>query len=391
MPAGKRDYYEVLGVGREASEQDLKSAYRKLALKYHPDRNPNNKEAEERFKEAAEAYGVLSDAEKRRAYDTYGHAGLGGAASQPDFNSDVFADFSDIFGDFFGFGDIFGGGRRRNRAQRGEDLRFDLEISFEHSIRGMDADIQVPRMEACPTCNGTGAEAEDGWTVCSACHGRGEVLYQQGFLSIRRTCGTCGGRGKLLRRPCKQCKGEAFVQRTRQLKVKIPPGVDSGMKMRVSGEGQAGVNGGPPGDLYVFLQVKPHPIFERKDFDLHCTVPINIAQAALGTSLDILTFDGLETVSSGGDSVRRNHPPARQGCAPDQLHGKRRPDRSRPGENPLETDPRAAEALRATARDVARRQRTGRKESAGQTERLSDVGLAAMEFQPDQHGAHHVR
>jgi molecular chaperone DnaJ len=311
MATGKHDYYEVLGVRRDASEQDLKGAYRKLALKYHPDRNPNNKEAEERFKEAAEAYSVLSDSDKRRAYDTYGHAGLGGAASQPDFNADAFADFSDIFGDFFGFGDLFGGGggRRRTRAQRGDDLRFDLEISFEESVHGMDAEIQVPRMEACPGCGGTGAEAEDGWTTCSACAGRGEVLYQQGFLSIRRTCGTCGGRGKLLRRPCKQCRGEAQVQRTKQLKVKIPPGVDTGMKMRVSGEGGGGANGGPPGDLYVFLHVKPHAIFERKDYDLHCTVPINIAQAALGTSLDILSFDGLETVKvpegvQSGETVR---------------------------------------------------------------------------------------
>lgn len=312
MAVSKRDYYEVLGIGRSASDQDLKSAYRKLALKYHPDRNPNNPEAEERFKEAAEAYSVLSDAEKRRAYDTYGHAAVGGAAAQPDFNADAFADFSDIFGDFFGFGDLFGGGggaRRRNRAQRGDDLRFDLEISFEDSMRGLDADIQAPRLEVCERCKGTGAEDEDAWTTCATCRGRGEVLYQQGFLSIRKTCGTCGGRGKLLRRPCKACQGEAYVQKTRQLKVKIPAGVDSGMKMRVGGEGQPGVNGGPPGDLYVFLQVKPHPVFERKDFDLHCVVPINIAQAALGTTVDLLTFEGLETVKipdgiQSGETVR---------------------------------------------------------------------------------------
>lgn len=309
MATSKRDYYEVLGVGRSASEQDLKSAYRKLALKYHPDRNPHNSDAEERFKEAAEAYSVLTDPEKRRAYDTFGHAGLGGAA-QPDFNADAFADFSDIFGDFFGFGDLFGGGgRRRSRAQKGEDLRFDLEISFEDSIRGMEADIQVPRMETCSNCNGSGGEGDDAFTTCATCHGRGEVLYQQGFLSIRRTCGTCGGRGKLLRRACKTCKGEAFVQRTRTLKLKIPAGVDTGMKMRVAGEGQGGTNGGPPGDLYVFLQVKPHAVFERREYDLHCTVPINIAQAALGTSLDILTFDGLETVKvpdgvQGGETLR---------------------------------------------------------------------------------------
>jgi molecular chaperone DnaJ len=291
----KRDYYEVLGIGREASEQEMKSAYRKLALKYHPDRNPNSKEAEDKFKEASEAYSVLSDAEKRRAYDAYGHQGVGSSAAGG-FNPDAFSDFADIFGDFFGFGDLFGGGRSRTRAQRGDDLRFDLEIGFEDSIHGLEAEIQVPKMEPCSSCRGTGAETEDGWTTCSTCRGRGEVFLQQGFLSIRKTCGTCGGRGKLLRRPCRTCKGEAYVQVNRKLKVKIPAGVDTGMKLRVPGEGQPGANGGPPGDLYVFLSVKPHPVFERKDYDLHCTVGINIAQAALGTEIHVLTFDGLETL-----------------------------------------------------------------------------------------------
>jgi molecular chaperone DnaJ len=292
----KRDYYEVLGVGRNATEQELKGAYRKLALKYHPDRNPGNKEAEEKFKEAAEAYAVLSDAEKRRAYDMYGHQGVSGAAGAG-FSPDIFADFSDIFGDFFGFGDLFGGGgRRRTRAQRGEDVRYDLEISFEDSMRGLEAEIQVPRMEPCSACGGTGAESEDGWTTCSTCRGRGEVFYQQGFLSIRRTCGQCGGSGRLLRRPCKQCKGDAYVQVSRKLKVKIPAGVDTGMKMRLAGEGQPGVHGGPNGDLYVFLTVQPHPVFERREYDLHCVVPINFAEAALGTEIRVLTFDGLETL-----------------------------------------------------------------------------------------------
>lgn len=299
MPAAKRDYYEVLGVARGAGESELKSAYRKLALKYHPDRNPGDKQAEEHFKEAAEAYSVLSDPDKRRAYDTYGHAGLGGAAGAPDFNADAFSDFADIFGDFFGFGDLFGGassGRRRTRAQRGDDVRYDLEISFEDSMRGLEENIQVPRLEPCDSCNGSGAEAEDGWTNCSVCRGRGEVFYQQGFLSIRKTCGQCGGRGKILRRPCKKCKGEAYLQTTKKLKVKIPAGVDTGMKLRVGGEGQPGSNGGPPGDLYVFLSVKPHPVFERREYDLHCVIPINIAQAALGTEVNLLTFDGLETL-----------------------------------------------------------------------------------------------
>lgn len=309
MSVTKRDYYEILGVGRNASEQELKSSYRKLALKYHPDRNPGDKEAEERFKEAAEAYSVLTDSDKRRAYDTYGHAGVSSAA-QPDFNSDAFADFSDIFGDFFGFGDLFGGGgRRRNRAQRGDDVRYDLEIPFESSIRGFEAEIQVPRAEPCGDCKGTGAEGEDGWTTCSVCHGRGEVYYQQGFLSIRKTCGQCGGRGKLLRRPCKKCKGEAYIQVNKKLKVKIPAGVDSGMKLRVGGEGQPGANGGPAGDLYVFLSVEPHPVFERREYDLHCTIPVNMAQAALGTELRVETFEGPETLKApegiqSGDTLR---------------------------------------------------------------------------------------
>jgi molecular chaperone DnaJ len=297
-PVTKRDYYEILGVSRGATEQELKSAYRKLALKYHPDRNPNNKEAEEHFKEAAEAYSVLSDAQKRQVYDNYGHQGLGAAASGG-VNPDAFADFADIFGDFFGFGDLFGGGggaRRRSRAARGDDLRYDLEISFEDAMHGVEVEIQVPRVDPCKACNGTGAEKEDGWSNCPTCHGRGEVYYQQSFLSIRRTCGQCNGRGKLLRRPCKSCRGDAFVQATKQLKVKIPAGVDSGMKMRVGGEGQPGMNGGPAGDLYVFLSVAPHPVFERRDYDLHCTVPVNIAQAALGTEIHVLTFDGLETL-----------------------------------------------------------------------------------------------
>lgn len=294
----KRDFYEVLGIERNANDQELKSAYRKLALKYHPDRNPGNGEAEERFKEAAEAYSVLSDPEKKRAYDTYGHQGVSGAAQQG-FNPDAFADFADIFGDFFGFGDLFGGGgggRRRNRAQRGDDVRYDLEISFEDSIRGLEAEIQVPRLEACQSCKGTGAESEDGWTTCSVCRGRGEVFYQQSFLSIRKACGQCGGTGKILRRPCRKCKGEAYLQTSKKLKVKIPAGVDSGMKMRVSGEGQPGANGGPSGDLYVFLSVKAHSVFERKEYDLHCTVPVNFAQAALGTEIHVLTFEGLESM-----------------------------------------------------------------------------------------------
>lgn len=299
MNVTKRDYYEVLGVSRGADEQQLKSAYRKLALQHHPDRNPGDKEAEEKFKEAAEAYSVLSDAQKRAAYDRYGHQGVQGAAGGAGFDPSVFADFSDILGDFFGFGDFFGGGgsrARRNRPQQGEDVRYDLEINFEDCMKGISADLLIPRMEQCERCRGTGADPKDGLVTCSVCRGRGEVVYQQHFLSIRRTCGQCGGRGQLVRRPCTECRGEGQIRRDRKLKVTIPAGVDTGTRLRLAGEGQPGVNGGPPGDLYVVVRVKPHPIFERQEYDLHCTVPLNIAQAALGAEVDLLTFDGLQSV-----------------------------------------------------------------------------------------------
>lgn len=298
MSVTKRDYYEILGIPRDADESVLKSAYRKLALQFHPDRNPGNHEAEEKFKECAEAYSVLSDPQKRNAYDRYGHQGVAGAAGNGFDPSAGFPDLADILSDVFGFGDAFGGGRQRNRtrAQRGEDVRYDLELSFEDSMRGLTIDIQVPRMEECGRCHAKGAEPEDGLTTCPVCRGRGEVIYQQAFLSVRRTCSQCGGRGQIIRRPCKECKGEGYLRRERKLKVNIPAGVDDGTQMRLSQEGQPGANGGPPGDLYVVLKVKAHPIFQRNQDDLHCLVPINVAQAALGASVDILTFDGLQTV-----------------------------------------------------------------------------------------------
>lgn len=289
----KRDYYEILGIGRDADDQQIKAAYRKLALQHHPDRNPNNPEAEESFKECAEAYSVLSDAQKRAAYDRYGHAGLQGAgAASQGFDPGAFSDFSDILGDFFGFGDLFGGGgRRRNRAQRGEDVRYDLEISFEEAVFGMSAEIQVPRMERCDRCQGSGAEPGSGATTCPTCHGRGEQLYQQGFLTVRRTCGTCGGAGKVIRNRCNQCRGEGYQQVRRKLRVNIPAGVDDSTRMRISGEGQPGANGGPNGDLYVVLKVKEHSFFERQENDLHCTIPINVAQAVLGSEIEVPTLE----------------------------------------------------------------------------------------------------
>lgn len=290
-PVSKKDYYEVLGLGREAGDAEIKAAYRKLALKYHPDRNPDDPNAEESFKEASEAYSVLSDGQKRATYDRFGHAGLQGPAGAGGFNPDAFADFSDILGDFFGFGDLFGGGgRRRGRAQRGEDVRYDLEVSFEEAVFGLAADIQVPRMEACERCKGSGSEPGSGPSTCPTCHGRGEVLYQQSFLSIRRTCSTCSGAGQIIRNPCSECRGHGYRQVQRKLKVNIPPGVDDGTRLRLAGEGQPGVKGGPAGDLYVFLKVKEHPFFERQGTDLHCTIPINIAQAALGAEIEVPTL-----------------------------------------------------------------------------------------------------
>jgi molecular chaperone DnaJ len=307
MNVTKRDYYEVLGVSRDIDDSGLKGAYRKLALKYHPDRNPGDREAEEKFKEAAEAYGILSDPQKRSAYDRYGHQGIQGAGG---FDPSAFTDFGDILGDLFGLGDMFGGGgRRRSRAQRGEDLRYDLEIDFPDMMQGMSAEIQVPRLDACERCGGTGAEKNDGLTTCPMCHGRGEVLYQQSFLQIRRTCGQCNGRGQIIRRPCLTCRGDGQIRTDRKLKVNIPAGVSTGTRLRLSQEGQPGPHNGPPGDLYVFIKVKEHPIFERQEDDLHCTIPVNLAQAALGAEVNLLTFDGLQTVkipegSQAGAKIR---------------------------------------------------------------------------------------
>jgi molecular chaperone DnaJ len=296
MSVAKRDYYEVLSVSRDCDDQTLKSAYRKLALQYHPDRNPGNREAEERFKEAAEAYSVLSDPQKRAAYNRYGHQAVNGAGNGG-FDESAFADFGDLFGDLFGLGDMFGGGgRNRRRPQRGEDIRYDLEISFEDSMRGLSADIQIPRNEPCTKCSGTGAEPNGGLVTCAACHGRGEVIYQQSFLSIRKTCPTCNGRGKVIRQACSQCRGEGFSRGEKKLKVTIPAGVDNGTGLRLAGEGNPGPPGTQPGDLYVVVKVTEHPVFERREYDLHCTLPINIAQAALGTEVEVETFDGPQTI-----------------------------------------------------------------------------------------------
>jgi len=281
----------VLGVSRTATDQEIKSAYRKLALQHHPDRNPGNNEAEEAFKEAAEAYSVLSDAQKRANYDRFGHAGVGGAAGAGGFDPSVFADFSDILGDIFGFGDFFGGGRRGGRVQRGADLRYDLELTFEEGAFGVTRKIKVPRHEACSECGGTGAQKGTGPTTCQTCNGYGQVRFQQGFFSITRTCGQCNGTGQMIKNRCTACHGDGRVVREKTLELKIPAGVDTGSKLRVSGEGDAGGKGGPPGDLYVVLNVQEHEFFERNEHDLYCHIPISFPQAALGAQIAVPTLE----------------------------------------------------------------------------------------------------
>jgi molecular chaperone DnaJ len=277
----RRDYYDVLGVSRTASEQDIKSAYRKLALKYHPDRNQGNGEAEEKFKEAAEAYAVLSDADKRARYDRFGHAGVAGAASGG-FDADTFADFSDILGDFFGFG-----GGRRGGPTRGADLRFDLEISFDDSFSGTETTIQIPREEACDTCKGSGAAAGTQRESCPQCRGTGQLRYQQGFLVVARTCGNCRGTGQVIRTPCASCRGTGLVTRERRVTVKIPAGIADGQRLRLHGEGEHGSAGGPTGDLYVVIHVRPHPVFRREADDLFVEVPVPFPVMALGGTFTV--------------------------------------------------------------------------------------------------------
>jgi molecular chaperone DnaJ len=298
--SSKRDYYEVLGVQRGASDQELKQAYRRLAIKYHPDKNQGDKDAEEKFKEVSEAYQVLSQPEMRARYDRFGHAGLGAGAGAAAGFGQGFPAVEDLF-DMFGFGDIFGGARagRRTGPRRGSDLRYDIEITLEEAALGLKTKIRVPRLETCQTCHGSGAAEGSQPVRCNACAGAGQVRYQQGFFSVARTCSTCRGTGRVIKNVCKDCRGEGRVEREKTLEIKMPPGVDNGSRLRVAGEGEAGEHGGPPGDLYVIVNVKEHEVFERREANLYCTVPVSFAQAALGAEVTVPTLDGQESLRIG--------------------------------------------------------------------------------------------
>lgn len=289
----KRDFYDILGVAKNSTDEELKKAYRKLAMKFHPDRNPGDKDAEEKFKEAKEAYEVLSESDRRATYDQFGHAGIdaarqGGGAGG--FNP------GDAFGDIFGdvFGDIFGAGRRGSRSQvfRGADLRYELELDLHDAVFGKSIEIEIPKLAECETCHGSGAAKGSTPVTCDTCHGSGQVRISQGFFQLQQTCPKCRGSGKIVKNPCDTCLGQGRVRRVKKLSVKVPPGVDSGDRIRLGGEGEAGRNGGPPGDLYVEVAVRDHPIFERDGAHLSCEVPISFATAALGGAVEVPTLDG---------------------------------------------------------------------------------------------------
>ena len=291
----KRDYYEVLGVNRSATDQDLKSAYRRLAHQHHPDKNPADPHAEERFKEAAEAYAVLSDPEQRSRYDRFGHAGVSTSAGAA-WGAPGFGGIEDILGDLFGFGDVFGGagraGSRRTAQQRGADLRYDLEIALEQAATGMTAQLRIPKLETCESCKGSGTAPGTQPETCRTCEGAGQVRFQQGFFSVSRTCGNCRGTGRVITSPCEKCRGAGRVERENQIEVKIPAGVETGSRLRLQGEGESGAYGGVPGDLYVVIHVGEHEDFERQGNNLYSSVPVTFAQAALGAEIKVKTLSG---------------------------------------------------------------------------------------------------
>ena len=295
MANNKRDYYEILGLSRTATEQELKSAYRRLAHQYHPDKNQANPNAEEKFKEAAEAYGVLSDAEQRSRYDRFGHAGVSSTAGAA-WGAPGFGGIEDILGDLFGFGDVFGGGARagarRSAQQRGADLRYDLEITLEQAATGMTAQLRIPKLEACETCKGAATAPGTHPETCRTCEGAGQVRFQQGFFSVSRTCGNCRGTGRVITSPCETCRGKGRVEREKQIEVKIPAGVVTGSRLRLQREGESGAYGGAPGDLYVVIHVAEHELFERQGNNLYASVPVTFAQAALGAEIKVKTLSG---------------------------------------------------------------------------------------------------
>ncbi|MFO8084993.1 MAG: molecular chaperone DnaJ [Desulfobacterales bacterium] len=286
----KRDYYEVLGVSRNSEDCEIKAAYRKMALKHHPDRNPGDKVAEENFKEAAEAYEVLRDSQKRQIYDQFGHQGLEGTGfSGFGGFEDIFSSFGDIFEDFFGFG---GAGRGRSRVPRGADLRYDLELDFMKAAFGTETELKINKMETCPECQGTACKDGSRPETCRSCNGIGQVSHSQGFFTVRTTCPVCRGTGQSISDPCEKCSGTGRVRVTKKVFVKIPAGVDTGSRLRLTGEGEAAPYGGQPGDLYVFIHVKPHEFFQRKDIDIYCQIPISFVQAALGDKIEVPTLNG---------------------------------------------------------------------------------------------------
>lgn len=296
----KRDYYEVLGVDKSAGEREIKKAYKKLAMKYHPDRTQGDKALEDKFKEIQEAYEILTDSQKRAAYDQYGHAGVDPNRGGAGFGGG--ADFGDIFGDVFG--DIFGGGRggRQSRARQGADLRYNLELSLEEAVRGKEVDIRVPTLVECDKCDGSGAKAGSKPTTCPTCHGNGQVQMRQGFFAVQQTCPTCSGKGQIISDPCNKCRGQGRVEKTKTLNVKIPAGVDTGDRIRLSGEGEAGEAGAPAGDLYVQVHVREHKIFARDGNNLYCEVPLSFTTAALGGELEVPTLDGKVKLKIGPET-----------------------------------------------------------------------------------------
>ncbi len=369
--AQKRDYYEVLNVSRNAGDDEIKKAYRKLAIKYHPDKNPDNEEGEEKFKEATEAYEVLRDAEKRSRYDRFGHAGLEGMMG----DGYDYSNFEDIVGDIFGdFGDLFGFGtssRRQRGPKRGRSLQYDLQVSLEDVILGTTTTIDVPRLETCSTCHGTGAQADSKPETCPECFGRGQVTRTQGFFSMSRTCPRCQGEGRVIPNPCNECNGQGLVRKVRQIKVHIPKGVDTGAKIQMRGEGEAGVNGGPPGDLFVMIHVASHDLFERENYNLVTNAKISFPQAALGTTIEVPTIDGTVklTVPSGTQFGERLRVP-NQGVPHYNHYGSGDLIVEIQVETPTNLTEREKELLRAF---VQVQQKEGNEEHSGFFDKLGDL------------------